>query len=147
MLEHRCVQIRFGVFNAADSVHLYNKQENRGKRHSQRHDNVVRLKRTIIAIMIDASNRSIAPFIKKSKIILQKLNTLVFGAENGEKIISLYDDERLDFDFSDNLAQEITDLVFVCPNRALARFACLLGFCKAISGHHSTDLAMYNSAV
>ena len=41
-----------------------------------------------------------------------------------------YYSEIFDINYADNFAQEVTDLFFACPNRALARLVyCILAIC------------------
>ena len=58
----------------------------------------------------------------KTLFMFQLINNVVLGEPYGSIMTEYYDNnQRLDVYYGDNLAEEVTDMFFVCPNRALAR--------------------------
>nr|XP_002120910.2 uncharacterized protein LOC100180803 [Ciona intestinalis] len=84
-----------------------------------------------------------------SKLLFQAFNNAILGPTNGEIVSNAYialagTRPGLDYDYSDILSQELTDLVFACPNRALGRFASVSSTAAKVSGQ--APLYLYNSA-
>ena len=65
-------------------------------------------------------------------MLKQKLNNFVIGEENTPLIMEMYKDLATGKikNYVHALAQEVTDMIFICPNRAVARFIIYTFFIK-----------------